>query len=57
EATAGEFQLLGFGDDTKVVYDPDEGQFPTGGRLGDDGTASFSSNANATDGSPMYIET
>lgn len=57
EATAGEFQLLGFGDDTKVVYDPDEGQFPTGGRFGDDGTASFSSNANDTDGSPLYIET
>jgi hypothetical protein len=56
EATSGEFQLLGYGDDTKVVYDPDEGQFPTGGRLGDDGTASFSENANATGGSPLYLE-
>ncbi|UCC92905.1 MAG: carboxypeptidase regulatory-like domain-containing protein [Thermoplasmata archaeon] len=56
EATSGEFQLLGYGDDTKVEYDPDEGQFPTGGRHGDDGTASFSPNANESGGSPSYIE-
>jgi hypothetical protein len=57
EATAGEFTLIGYGDDTQVVYDPNEGVAEPGGRLGDDGTASFTPNANATGGSPMYIET
>jgi hypothetical protein len=57
EATSGQFQLIGYGDDTQVVYDPNEGQDPPGGRLGDDGTAPFTPNSNATDGTPMYMET
>lgn len=56
EATSGAFRLLGFGDDTKVVYDPDEGQFPTGGRMGDEGDAPFAENTNATGGAPLYME-
>ncbi|MCK4969209.1 MAG: hypothetical protein KAS77_01730, partial [Thermoplasmata archaeon] len=56
EATAGEFQLLGYGDDTNVVYDPDEGQYPTGGRTGDEGTAPYTLNINASGESPMYLE-
>ncbi|MCK5252346.1 MAG: hypothetical protein KAQ96_05330, partial [Thermoplasmata archaeon] len=47
EATSGEFQLIGYGDDAQVVYDPNEGQDPPGGRLGDDGTAPFTPNSNA----------
>jgi len=56
EATSGEFQLIGYGDDTQVVYDPNGGQSPTGGRLGDEGTAPFSPNRNVTGGSPIYME-
>ncbi len=56
EATSGEFQLLGYADDTNVVYDPAEGQFPTGGRTGDEGTAPYALNTNASGESPMYLE-
>ncbi|MCK5413755.1 MAG: hypothetical protein KAJ35_00075, partial [Thermoplasmata archaeon] len=56
EATSGEFQLIGYGDDAQVVYDPNEGQDPPGGRLGDDGTAPFTPNSNATGVTPIYIE-
>ena len=56
EATSGAFRLLGYGDDTKVVYDPNLGQFPTGGRMGDEGTAPFANNTNASGEAPMYIE-
>jgi hypothetical protein len=57
EATSGEFQLIGFGDDSQIVYDPNEGQDPPGGRLGDDGTAPFTPNSNATGEAPNHIET
>ncbi len=56
EATSGEFQLLGYADDTNVVYDPDGGQAPTGGRIGDEGTAPFALNNNASGEAPMYLE-
>jgi hypothetical protein len=56
EATAGEFQLIGYGDDGQVVYDPNEGQDPPGGRIGDAGTAPFAPNANATGEAPIYLE-
>jgi hypothetical protein len=57
EATAGEFHIVGYSDDTKVEYDVNSGDTGVGGRFGDEGSAAFTRNANATDGSPMYIET